>query len=277
MIAKSYISKGDPLVEFTEYRFFELSKVLDFVAIPKTRERWASRKWFGGTYEDIKKYLTVGDLESVELAKKLAKNFDSNIDVENLKPSLVSDVVGGAVSVGSYLAGAPNCMLRTKPAEADISSFVPCRVFLPMDSPGSFDPEHLRIYGSVCLSLVLKLQTLRPVELYTYSIGRYSTGGFSYRGTKVKLGTTPMDLSSALSFVTRPCLQRALIYSEQDFRATGIRGRHPGSGLYRNNIYNALDAQSSDIVLPIISYSEFSQIRKNPVDWIQNRIQTAFK
>jgi len=273
-----YPARKDPKCEISEYEFWDMAEVWKEIGTKERRQRidWSS-DWYGADSKRIDYLLEHGDKKAVEEAQSLAQSFEAKIDVENYKPTPINSVVGGSVSVGAYVAGIPNCMRRIIPAETEISNTVACRIFLPMDSYAGLSSKQVKTYGTICLALAMKMQTLRPVELFSYSIGKYTVGKYRYRGSIVRLGTTPLALSQALAFPTNLILQRGLIYNEQDCRAHGKIVSGSGSGFYDGNVFDCLDANPSDIICPIINHHIFTTIQKDPVSWVEKMIQTSFE
>ena len=139
------------------------------------RQYWqyadTSKSWDNGIYHDLAVVLAKrGDDSFVSHAEALLEKIEGEVDSH---AEWVPSIYGAYPVVPEFLAGSPSSMWRgTRPSDAS-----PVAVWVDLTCSGGFSAKDMEKRGTAILALVMKLQAIRPVDLYLVSCVQRLQGG----------------------------------------------------------------------------------------------------
>lgn len=228
----------------------------------------ASTSWAGLDYETALEYAKTGDERLVERAQALLDKLES---VEDGIPTRQwsASPYGAYPCVPDYLAGMPDCM-RTIAPTGDIA---PIGIYCSTTSSGCIDTISMQKRGTAILALVLKLQQIRPVELYlTAELGSYDCSSFEI----IPIDSKPLSLAHACYALTSAGFARQLTYSYARAKL-GSTGRWPigftygyESATYERCFREACGLSGDDMHIGAIHAHD--ALLADPIKWVNQQI-----
>lgn len=273
-----YRQKGTNTFEFPSHA--EFSRVFR-AELPEMRERAVNDKaWTGESLEESMGFAEHGNTACVAEAEKMLAEVEKHIDLALLRPSWEASVCGAFPCVPDYLSGHPESMRRKV---MQTSESEPVRIYVCMSSSAGVDHNDLTKRGCAVLALVMALQMVRPVELWTFQSLHGRKGDYHGSGTvrgdtyiKVALSPSPIVMSEAAYGLTSAGFARNMTYS-LGWNYSGFNGGWAEAVNYGNNASTAkalakvLGAESrNDLVIPPPTYGD--AIIKTPVKWVLDRL-----
>ena len=161
--------------------------------------------FFGNeTREETIRYARYGNEALVENANKLMDKLDSvcgGVETSQWEPS----PCGAYPIVPEYLNGSPTCMRQMLPC----GELSPVKIYVCTTSSALVSAENLRKRGIAILALVMKLQAIRPVELYV-TAETDGNGGDVIQ--VIPIESKPLSLAHATYCLTSAGFARRLTY-----------------------------------------------------------------
>lgn len=226
------------------------------------------------------------DGESFETAKyKMANGDDSYAHMADALLEKISDLaegvpvrewspspIGAYPVVPEFLTGRPDCM-RVMSTTGELS---PVKIVISTTCSAGLDKETMTRRGVAVLALVMKLQQIRPVELYVLVEGN---GG--YKGDRnvfqmIKLDTKPLSIAHACFALANVGFARALTYVHlreyhnwdgewpRDYNSSG-------RGSYGAMVRRECQMTPEDLWIPS-SYLSDSKLINDPVGWVNEQL-----
>jgi len=240
-------------------------------AIPPGRYRTSNRpqNWAGELLADALEHILTGYQAGTNRAREL---FDQLTDAmpETARPSWDLSVAGQFPCVPAYLAGVPDCMYRRDSRKTDSA---PLRVFASIGVSGGITAADAERRGAAVLALCMKLEAVRPVELYLYS----DMGGSGYACTPiVRVQTQPLDLASASYAMANIATLRRICFRFVDYHTNNLwQGGwawdlDPSHSVARDATRAAVGATADDLVIPAMYVDD--PCVTTPVEWINRQL-----
>lgn len=245
-------------------RILEYNSVHEFTdrarQIPLKWQNTGKHATEGLTYTDVLRLGLEGDDSLVAEAEKLLEQLmvaSETIKVMQWNPS----VYGAYPVVPEFLAGSPTPMRHRQSVETEN---LPIGIWVDLTSSGRIGLDTLRRRGIVLLALVLKLQAIRPIELYV-CIGSSSNRG----GVRITLNTRPLDLASSCFILCNGTFARLPMYALVREMSQSLIT----SLLIRESDFRAaFDVPEGDLVVGTAHLDYSSEIQSDPVAWINKQL-----
>lgn len=190
------------------YVFMEASEIpavlKKYEGVPALSNRFDD-KWCGGTFEELKRYVALGDESRVRRTDNLLTQIEDQLPATRAWRN-VDDVVGAVPNVPAFLAGHPQHMRRRERASKENA---PITIFLDLTSSAVISADMVERRAVVLLALVRLLVEHRPVELWAgiaQDVGKGS-GTVAWR-----IDTAPMDLARAAYHIASTNMARRFGY-----------------------------------------------------------------
>lgn len=235
------------------------------------------RNWLGGmNYREACDAAYAGHPRGVADSEAFMSKFE-DMNLNSRRWKTLDAVAGGAPNVGAYLAGSPVAMRRR---DRQVAQGAPLTIFCDMVSSGGIEAVHLKKRGAAVLALVRILSAARPVSLYGVGGLGCVTGTEDSAFCMIRL-ETPIDVSRAAFFLSRPAAQRGLLYRVVHHKVVADGRYCDGHWPYRNvdtyrthgaKLYSgAIGADPLDcLFLPPVFLSD--DTITNPVKWIKDML-----
>jgi hypothetical protein len=206
-----------------------------------------------------------GDESNVERANELLEQIDGAVETPH---RMWAPAIGGAYPmVPDYLAGHPMSM---RYLEQQVSDTTPISLYISIMASAGVDAETMQRRGIAALALVLKLQQIRPIELYAIC---------PWIGTTlvINIPTRPLSIAHAAFCLSHPAFFRRLghqvLYSlpadhsttlNVDSRIPAILGMGEGDLLVGNGV-QALDWNGK-------AGAAYADMLADPVGWVNQQV-----
>jgi len=212
-----------------------------------------------GKWSELSKLCQTGDEAMVSKAEQLMEKLETDVQVDSSEWS--SAPFGVAPLVPAYLAGMPDSMRRRIHVQSDLT---PVTVWYDLTASAGIRHEDMLSRGVAALALVLKLQTIRPVDLKLTSV-------FDGKSVVViDIETRPICLATLCYAMTNPLFFRRIIHALHG--DSGIPVAKPSR--IREHIP---EIQPQDIVIPAILLRSNDDLLDKPVEWINREIHKLTK
>lgn len=214
------------------------------------------------------------------LMSKAEKIFDQVSDAAMPLAAMVHtpDVWGQRLAMGEWLAGSPTCFRRKKRTTQEIS---PMKILVCTTCSAAIDADTMITRGAAILAFLMRLQTIRPVDLFLSSELGNSSRGHSCLST-VRIESRPLNLSSASFAIGHVGFSRGFLYDyARNEQKSG--GNWPSSNdcnfsyysgattAYLRQLAAHLDFNpETDLYIPAARYND--PIISNPVAWINAQL-----
>jgi hypothetical protein len=257
---KSIIERYDSISAFCK----ALDKLPNDMSYKRNRD---NNEWFGGTWEEARRNVEVGNLDVVPRANKLVDKLIG--DGIELEASVWEQSVAGYLPcVPAYLSGAPDCMFVQSKVPSDTA---PVRIYASACCSAGVSAKDLEKRGTTILALAMKLTAIRPVELYVYA----DMGGSGHAFMPcMKIETSPLDLASASYAMSHASFLRRLCFSWAEphgWDGSWAWGQDPTSESAQKKTRAALELGDDDLLI-CGGYSGDPLI-DSPVEWLNEQMK----
>lgn len=244
----------------------ELKKVAsDFAGVISQYIKNFGSDWFGSSYSEFERAVTVGDNSLVKESDDFLKQIEDQVPISRGWKN-IDDVVGAVPNIPAYLAGHPQCMRRR---QRTMKENAPLVIYMDLTTSAMISARDVRKRGVTLLALVRQLVEHRSVELWVgASLGRYGGGS----GTVTwRIDTAPLDLARAAFYISATVMARGFGYSICN-KVLETSGTWPFNNfeLHKQTAKERLGAvfpgQEILYVPPIIGFDE---LVSKPVEWIK--------
>ena len=242
---------------------------------PRYEDRFG--RWYGPeTMESLTRKMSYGALDNLDEANRLLDQVDTEVDVSAFAPEWSASCVGSTPSVGAHMAGSPNSMFRY----VEQQTRRPTRVFVSPSGSCMLKADDLRVLGIAAVATAMAISRVQPVEvvLFThFAVGqarKSQTGSYPELILKLKLGTTPIDLSRLMFALTNTNVMRTACYGvcNHAFNVWGDSLPFP-----KLDVRKQLEVRDGDIVVSGMAYKEVHTVRKDPVAWVREQVDKALR
>jgi hypothetical protein len=230
-----------------------------------------SSSWYGGIdYATAVALAESGDESFVSRAQDLMDQLDAvseGAPVRTWTPS----PFGAYPVVPEYLAGHPECM-RNLSASGEQS---PVALYVATTCSAALSAEQMLARGTAILALVLKLQQIRPVELYLLAETHGRTDGDYLQ--IIPVDSKPISLAHACFGICHVGFARHLTYALA-YAHDGFNGQWPNSRGDGETPKSAYVAKLREIMgmgpddLYIKSIHALDPMPSNPVAWVNEQL-----
>lgn len=224
--------------------------------------------WYDGlTYERAVECARDGDASNVVSAQAMLDKLDVAVEVPPVR-DWTACCAGAYPVVPEALLGLPQPMRLKQECEQE---YAPVRVFVSLTCSGGLSADEMRNRGVAILALVLKLQSVRPVDVYIVNeMHGVTTGGRCVIATP--LDSRPLDLARACYVLTHVGFVRRVMY-HLSVLWDDCNGGWPdgwGSSEYDQwrNGPECLDLQPMDCYIPP-AHLDDSALLSDPVAWVR--------
>jgi hypothetical protein len=263
----------------TNWRRFESPEEFgDYLkTIPSNLWSTSSEDFAGVQLPQAIDYLQKGNVHNLEAAQKIMHELNTDDLFSVNVPVLRPDVVGIIPNVAGLVAGHPQGMFARHFEELP-SLNAPLTVYIETTTSAGVPTQHLINRGIATLAFVLAMETIRPVDLYTVSIGSHSRRDGIY-GAVVKIASRPMDIGRAVYMLTDPSYGRRIFHSMSN-EMSGTNQRcgvgpwcfgSPSSDNYVPQMRKLLDMQPEDVYLKG-GYLTDKLMLTNPIQWVKDMV-----
>lgn len=225
--------------------------------------------WAGGTMEHCVRMATDGETSLVQKAQEYLDRLEVQAQTKTLEWS--HSPVGCRVAVPDYLTGSPTPMRRKRRVQTDTA---PINIYVSLTCSSSIDHETLLNRGIVILALLMKLQEVRPVQLYLVS---ETDGSDGLTLLTMRVESQPLNLSTAIYALARPGFSRQMSHSMSRY-LNHFGGRWPNG--YRSEKYRARRAELLGLTgedIFIGAAESWDPIVKDSVNWLQSQLDRYMK
>ena len=202
--------------------------------------------------------------EVEKLLATLSEQIDNRFDTVN---ELEYAVSGGAVDVGRWLTGEPECMYSFVPMPNERMGRV-VKIFIDYGASASFSAEFIRQRGIVLCALVDALQKMR-IACEVWGETAVSYGHNQIHTTVVKLhdATAQMDIDELMFALANPSMLRRITFSVRELAGCGANHSYGGT------IHTEYAVQyGADIRIERLKES-YGTMMQNPVEWVVSTIK----
>lgn len=147
--------------------------------------------------------------EAINIAEEAIREIETEMDIDRWEP--VWDVTGGAVDIGQYLAGEPECMMEY-PVTPIPSTGRVVTICTSVAASGSIDPEELISRGTMIAGLAMMLERMGyNTEIWAdLSVEGFRTGHKLEERILVKSARDMIDPSRILYAIANPSMLRII-------------------------------------------------------------------
>src|SRR3990167_6838112 len=230
-----------------------------------------SSSWTGYcSFQDALSKATVGDESYVIEAEKLIARLD--VDLPETKAcETVRSTYGGRVSLSDWLTGAPTPMRRRKRSQSDIA---PLKIVVSTTCHATVTAETMKQRGAAILALLLKVQQIRPVQLFLLAEMHGVRDGWHYQLIRVE--SQPLAVGVAAFALCHVGFARQLTYSLARHLDRFNGGFPDGRETFRTDKYPAMRRErlglaEQDIVVATLDQDD--PLISDPVAWVKNQLE----
>lgn len=223
--------------------------------------------WTGGiTFQEALDYSIKGDSRNVAKAMALLDDLAETIPpTKSFK--VIKSTHGGRCNFGDWQAGAPLPMRRRVRSLQDVG---PLKIIVSTTSSAAIDARTMEQRGITILALLLRLQEIRPVDLYLLAELHGYPDGWSYQ--LIKMESRPLDVSVAAFCLSNVGFARQLTYA-YGTKMDNFSGGWPSN--YHTTTYvqsrrKRLNLASSDMVIGEVYMSD--ELVKQPKLWLAKQL-----
>jgi hypothetical protein len=260
------------------YHFEDCHDYADTVSARCTPVNYGS--WSGGeTWAQSVHKAKYGDTALVSQAEALIEKI--SVEAQRELPVWTPSVAGAFPMVAEYLMDRPDCMRRRHPTPDERA---PIRIYVELTSSGGISAADMQKRGTAILALALLLNTHRACELHAVVGLDARVEGARASFCVVRLGSSPLDISSACNALTSVGFVRSMGYQMLDqsseSRASGgwAWNLHPegaARSLYVAKLRKALNAEATDMIIPPIHIHD--KAVTDPVGFVQRALDEALQ
>lgn len=200
----------------------------------------------------------------VNLEDRLAEKF-SSLYVTEYATS------GGAVDMGRFVTGEPECMIEFSPTPKEAMGRV-VKIIVAGVASSDVDSDDIKRRGIAVLALVDTIHKMGVgIELWWESCIEGHTQGTHSTVVKLHDSSEPLDIDSVMFSLAHPSMLRRLVFSVQEQSETrkdqGVGG---GYGSVSDMQYNKIE--EFDVVVEKLQ-NGYGDIVRNPFQWVMSTVQ----
>lgn len=243
------------------------SEYLASLPAASARAHYAGGDWTDGeSFDSALRKMAMGDDTYAHMADAL---LDKLSDLAEGVPQRewTPAPYGAFPCVPEYLAGMPTNMRAMSPS----GELSPVKVVVSTTCSGGLDKETMTKRGVTVLALVMKLQQIRPVELYVLVEGNDENRKDNLFQL-IKLDTKPLSIAHACFALANVGFARALTYTHMK-HYHGWGGDWPRA--YRTSQYESIvrhECEMSPEDLWIRSAYSTDVLLREPVKWVNTQL-----
>lgn len=208
-----------------------------------------------------------GDDSLVAEAEKLLDQLDASVEVPT--KSWEPNVHGAYPVVADFLAGSPTPMRSLSPVYREES---PISIYVSTTCSAGVDADTMQKRGVAIMALLLKMQQIRPIELYLLAETHGVTDGECLQMIKVE--SKPLNLATACYAVADVAFARNLTYSQarklEGFDGSWPNGYGEGGKRWEEHVREVLGMGEHDLYVG--AARSWDEMVQRPVEWIQATI-----
>jgi len=252
---------------------FNFDDMTEFIAAMPDKAQYgsgnASAKTGNESFSDSKINAIHGRLEGMTEAEEMIDQINAE-NVTSCQQSFIPNVAGALPIVPAAIAGSPFSMLQ----KVDLVSMsAPIRIFASCATSWGVSASDLSKRGAAILALILKLQEVKPVELYVIGEleGNSKNGGSAI--PCVKIEATPLDTTAASYALTSPAFLRHLCFEltgSEGFNGQWAYRENPQDKKFQDKIKAELGCTENDLY--IRGGHSTDQAITDPATWVQDRL-----
>jgi hypothetical protein len=252
---------------------FNFDDMSEFIAaMPATAEHGSgdASDWNGQeSFNDAKINAIHGRSEGMNEAEKMIDSINAE-NVTSCQQSFVANVAGALPIVPAAIAGSPFSMLQ-KVDSVQLSA--PIRVFASCATSAGISAADMSKRGAAIIALILKLQEVKPVQLFIIGEleGSQENGGSAI--PCVRIETTPLDTTAASYALTSAAFLRQLCFEFTDsegFNGSWAYRESPQDKEFQDKIKAELFCTENDLYIRG-GYASDKSIQE-PAAWVQDRL-----
>ena len=229
-------------------------------------------KWHGSlSYAGALKLARTGDESTVASAEKLLDSL-AQVDMGAEVTQWLPAQAGAYPCVPEYLSGSPTCMRRIAPT-GDIS---PINIYVSTTCSAEMSAKQMQSRGVTILALLLKLQQIRPVELFLFAEMHGNTDGSYFE--VIPVDSKPLSIAHAAFGLTHVGFARRLTYTMGEARA-GFNGAWPKGykygdwnpkSEYNQRVAAAIGLTEQDLFIHSAHVQD--KLILDPVAWVNEQV-----
>ncbi len=219
------------------------------------------------SYQQCVERAVSGDESYVSNAEKILDQLDVELPETKCFQTIRSPF-GGRVNLGDWLAGSPDPMRRRKRVNTDIA---PIKIVVSTTCSASVPAAVMEKRGHAILALLMKLQTVRPIQLYLLT---ELDGHIGWHHQLIRIESQPLALGVAAFGLCNVGFARHLTYNYAAHK-DGSHGKWPSQYACDAPRYTALirqRAELSDEDLIIASAHSSDEMVVRPLEWIKKQL-----
>ena len=225
--------------------------------------------FLGGTYESAKQKAISGDDSLVDRAESILDKIENAIGGEAMN-AWAPCVYGAYPVVPDYIAGSPTPMRNLLP----VGEVSPISVYVANGASSTVSAETILNRGIAILALCLKLQQVRPIDLYVFgeSLSEPDKGnGFIV----IPIDSRPLSLSIACNAIVNAGFSRGIrLPASELLHALSISA--PWAEDYHRSDYAAIRKQAigigdNDLVIES-AHNKNIDYDFDPITWVNNQL-----
>jgi len=211
----------------------------------------------------------LGDESIVAEAEKLIDYLDDlseGLQLETWSPAQA----GAYPIVAEYLAGSPTCMRHKQPS----GDYSPVSVYVCTTSSAIVSKKQFLNRGTAILALILKLQKVRPVQLYITC--ELDSGDRTQDAIQIiPVDSQPLSIAQAAYLLCSTGFSRHLTYGYaktfQDSKLKWVNHFKVDKNVYRQNIASYLELGPNDLHIEPIFVQDL--LLDKPLEWVNEQLK----
>lgn len=217
--------------------------------------------------DKIMQTIANGDESLVPEAEKLMDSLE--VALETVGRIWQSDVSGQVLSVPDYLANVPTTFRRMKETVSDVS---PIKLYVSSSCAWYITPDQMQRRGVAIMALAMKLQAIRPVEVYLLTELGTNYNDILY---SARLESRPISLAHCVNVLANVNVGRVILNGIArtegfDYKnSSGYNVSTPTKG-YEKWRASVLGITESDLVIGRVARD--SEILDDPIAWINSHL-----
>ncbi len=241
----------------------EFARAADSVKHREGASSWTAKL----SYEQCVSRAISGDETYIARAEQMLDQLDVELP-ETKAFQTIHSPFGGRVNLGDWLAGSPDPMRRRKRVNTDIA---PIKIVVSTTCSASVPAAVMEKRGHAILALLIKLQTVRPIQLYLLT---ELDGHIGWHHQVIRIESQPLALGVAAFGLCNVGFARHLTYNYAACK-DGSHGSWPSQYSHSNPAYTNLIHQRcelSDDDLIIASAHSHDEMVVRPLEWIKEQL-----
>jgi hypothetical protein len=232
-----------------------------------THSGWAMN---GESAETIFNKAVHGDMAAAKRASKMLDKFNKDLEFKSFAWKSVNSVVGGAVNIGAFCAGVPQCMRQRRRIATETA---PLSIVVDICASSSTSSSTIETRGVAVLALIQRLSNLRPVQLYIATAHHSPNGGNV--GILIKM-PSHIDLAKVGNAMASTGFMRYLCFCvENSIKAFGTGAKpwqsHPKYRKHGAAFWRRLSGNEETLFVPPLMGNE--EITSRPYEWVESMLK----